>query len=77
MAKRKRRSRRRPAVPKSTVAPRPRPTAAASAGPEAVPTASGDDLQARYSYVRRDLVRIAVTAIVLFAAILASQYLFY
>jgi hypothetical protein len=40
------------------------------------PPSTDDDFESRYYYVRRDLTRIAVIGVVLFAAIVASQYLF-
>jgi hypothetical protein len=35
---------------------------------------SAEELDTQYSYVRRDLLRIALWAVVLFALILASRY---
>jgi hypothetical protein len=74
MAKKKR-SRRRPSVPAPKAAPRQRPKGPGAEAPVA-PSPASEDLEAQYHYVRRDLTRIVVIAVVLMAAIVASQYLF-
>jgi hypothetical protein len=58
--------------------PRPRPIPAGQrGGPQAsgAAVAADDNLDVTYAHVRRDLRRIFLMAIVLFAFIYASQYL--
>jgi hypothetical protein len=77
---RKRQPRSRPPTvpPPAGAAARPRP--AAGGAPRRFPVASPapaatEELSETYSYVKRDLARIGILAVVLFGAIILSQYL--
>lgn len=73
MARRKPKSRRKttPARTRRT----PVKTGAKAAEPQAKPAASTADLTETYGYVRRDLMRIAVLGMVMFAIIFASPFI--
>jgi hypothetical protein len=73
MARRKRPITRPPAV----APPAGRPTTIrtrAAATEQIEASASVEELSAHYDYIRRDLIRIAVFAVVIFAGIFAARY---
>lgn len=79
MAQNSRRNRRdqKSAAPPAVVRrPRPRPgaTSAATAAQSVRAIAESEDLDTTYAHVRRDLIRIAVLGVLLFAAIYGSQF---
>ncbi len=74
MARKRRHRRQRPAAPRPQAQPRSRPVGVPATAPQVAGGGAGEDLATMYVHVRRDLKRIAIIALILFAAIVASQY---
>ena len=67
MARRKPKSRRKQSQPRSRKTPVQGDTQAATPAKQAAqPATSAEDLAETYSYVRRDLIRIGVLAVIMF-----------
>jgi hypothetical protein len=80
MSRKSRKSRRRtPSAPQATGRQQPRKPAEQEAAPDAVPVvraAAGDEnLTETYAYVSRDLRRIALLGLLMFAIIFISPYI--